>query len=47
MSPVELQKLALSQVVYKDLPQEGDPNADGAPWTIEALIKADFIEGAS
>ncbi len=48
MSSAELQKLALSQVVYSEyLPEDGNPNNQGEPWTIEELIKANLIKGTS
>lgn len=46
MTTAELQKLALSQVVYNDLPQGNNPTT-GNPWTIGELIRADYIEDAS
>ena len=47
MSPAELQKLALSKVVCDDLPQTGDPENNGAPWTIGRLIEAGYIDNAT
>ncbi len=46
MTTSELQKLALSEVTYIDLPQ-GDNPTTNQPWTIEELIKGDYIPGAS
>lgn len=43
----DLQKLALSQVVYEDdLPEGGNPGNQGNPWTIDDLIRAGIIDGA-
>lgn len=42
----ELQKLALSQAVYIDLPQNNNPATD-QPWTVDELIKGGLITGAS
>lgn len=48
MNTAELQKLALSQVVYnQNLPQDGNPNNNGAPWTIAELIRGQYIQDAS
>lgn len=47
MTTAELQKLALSQVISEDLPQGDNPNRTSGIWTIEDIIKADFIKGAS
>ena len=46
MTTAELQKLALSQIVYDDLPVGKHPTTD-EPWTIDQLIRGGFITGAS
>lgn len=47
MTKAELQKLALSQVIYRDLPKTVNPNRDDGTWTIKDLIKANYIKDAS